>query len=179
MNTAINQEHLNASLRFLDKQGEATLEQAKLTNPELAEKLEKLGTLLQNEDFCQQLFACADNQAAVKLFGDNGLVLTEEEVDVLFLQIRTLVKKLLDNNGELSEEDLEQIAGGGWLGAFLGVIGGASAGFSAAAIGSLITIALVNMVPGIGPAIGFAIVGAVGIIGGGVAGGILGGNSDL
>lgn len=52
---------------------------------------------------------------------NNGVELTEEELDIVLLQIKAVTKKLLDNGGVLSEEELKQIAGGGWLGAtFLG-----------------------------------------------------------
>lgn len=158
MNKTINQGNLNASLRFLDKQGEAILEQLKTTDPAQAERLEKLGKLLSNEAFCKQFVACTEKQAAVKLFDDNGFAVTEGDVEALMAQIKAIAQKLLDNNGELSEEDLEQIAGGG---ASTGLVVGVSVGSAVvgAGIGTMIC-------PGIGSAVGAvlgALLGALGL----------------
>ena len=112
MTKTINQDNLNASIRMLDKMGEANLEQLKLVDEAQAERMEKLGELFKSQSFLDQFIAIPDLPAAHKLFEDNGLPLSQVEMDGLMLQIKTLVKKLLDNDGELSEEDLEQIAGG-------------------------------------------------------------------
>ena len=154
MSKTINQEILNATLRFLDKQGEATLEQLKTTDPAKAEQMEKLGALLSNEDFSKQFIACTENQAAVKLFADNGLAVTEGEAEALMAQVKAIAQKLLDNNGELSEEDLEQIAGGA---ASTGVIAGVATASAVvgAGIGTMIC-------PGIGTAIGAVLGGLFG-----------------
>ena len=45
MTKTINQDNLNASIRMLDKMGEANLEQLKLVDEAQAERMEKLGEL--------------------------------------------------------------------------------------------------------------------------------------
>ena len=112
MSKTINQEKLNASLRMLDKMGEQNLELMKAADPQQAARQEQASVLLGDESFCKQLFSCADTQAAVQLFADRGLDLTEDEVKLLLVQIYAIAKRLMDNDGELSEEDLEQISGG-------------------------------------------------------------------
>ena len=96
MSKTINQNNLNATLRMLEKMGQANLERVKSSDPEQAEHLEKLDALFTNEDFCKALFACTDKQEAVKLFADNGVVLTEEAVELLTAQIKSMVQKLMD-----------------------------------------------------------------------------------
>ena len=157
MSKTINQDNLNATLRILDKMGEANLEQLKSTDPALAERMEQLSTLLSREDFMKQFVACPDKQAAVQLFADHGLVLTEEDVTVLANQIQSIVQKLMDNDGSLSEADLEQIAGGfsfggSLLGTVVGtLIGSCIAGFLCPGLGLAVAVAAAC---GIGGALG-------------------------
>ena len=165
MNKTINQNNLNASLRMLDKMGKASLEQLKATDPQQGERLEQLNSLLKNEDFCQKFIACAHKQEAARLFADYGLTLTETELEGLISQIRTITQKLLDNDGELSEEHLEQIAGGWSWGSFFAALasGVTFAGTGGAIVGSTI--------PGIGTVVG-GLIGAVVGVGIGVVGGL-------
>ena len=166
MSKTINQDNLNASLRMLDKMGEANLEQLKRTDPALAERMEQLGALSRNEDFCKQFLSCPDKQAAVRLFADHGLVLTEDEVEMLALQINSLTKKLMENDGTLSEEELEQISGGNLLdGICYGTAGGLAFAAAGAAIGTLFC-------PGLGSIIGAVIGGLGGALGWGLGTGL-------
>lgn len=174
MTKTINQDNLNASVRMLDKIGETNLAQLKLVDAAQAERMEKLGELLKSQSFLDQFIACPDLQAAHKLFEDNGLLLSQEEMDGLMLQIKTFAKKLLDNDGVLSEEDLEQVAGGLSAGAInggaIGVFFGVAAGFFK---GSAIGASIGSVVPGFGTAVGGVIGAVVGALAGaGVGGGI-------
>ena len=72
---SVNQEKLNASLRFLDKMGERNLEQLKATDPAAAQQMEKIGKLFSDMDFDKQLLACTENQAMVKLFAEHGVTM--------------------------------------------------------------------------------------------------------
>ena len=152
MYQTINQEKLNATLRFLNKMGETNLDQQKSIDPAAAERLEKLGKLLNDEDFCKQFILCSDQQTAVTLFAQHGLALTVEEVEALATQLKAIARKLVENDGILSEEELEQIAGGMSTNTAIGcgVVGSAVGG---AGIGTLIC-------PGIGSLIG-ALIGAI------------------
>ena len=116
MNKTINQENLNGTLRFLEKQSEVNLEMMRESDPATVERVDQLINLFKNEEFDKQLAACPDNQSVVKLFAENGDEMTAEDADATMAYIKGLVKKLMENDGELSEEDLEMIAGGwsGW-----------------------------------------------------------------
>ena len=147
MPNMINRENLSASARMLDKMGEMNLQRMKEADPTAAEQMEKLGNLLSSEDFCKQFAACADNEAAAKLFADNGFAITAEQVEALMTQIKAIGQKLVDNDGELPEEDLEMIAGGSSKELLKEVMVVSGMGFGAS-VGSAIC-------PGIGTIIGF------------------------
>ena len=70
------------------------------------EKREKLEALSDNEAFLEAMKAAEGKEAVQKVFAEHGLDLTREEVDAFVL----LAEREL--SGELSEEDLESIAGG-------------------------------------------------------------------
>ena len=108
----INQEKLNASIRYLNKVGDMRVESLREAAPEVSERLERLGELLKNEEFCNQFVTSESKEAAAKLFTDRGFDITDEELTALAAQIRKFTHSLIENGGELSEEDLEQVAGG-------------------------------------------------------------------
>ena len=138
---------------MLDKMGKASLEQLKATDPQQAEKLEQLNSLLKNEDFCQKFVSCPDAQTAVTLFADHGFLLSEEEAAALMVYIKDIAAKLIENDGELSEEELELISGGAAMGGIMGTICGGLLGF---ALGFLFGC------PGIGAVIGASIGASIG-----------------
>jgi predicted ribosomally synthesized peptide with nif11-like leader len=118
----MNKEKLNASVRYLNKVGEANLEKMRAADHEEAERFAKLGELLSNEAFAQQFVACADKEAAAKLFAAQGFEITMEELEDLIVQIKNLRQQLLNNDGELSEDALEIVAGGfNWKGLLQGL----------------------------------------------------------
>lgn len=156
MKNEMNNEALQANLKMLNKQGEFVMESVRPHNPEAAEKFEKLSNLLENEAFIKSFVSSASAEDAAALFAENGLELTVDEVQLLAKQLHNIIEKLFENGGELSEEDLEQIAGGRSFnlqdlknGAGFSVIG--------AGIGTLVA-------PGIGTAAGIAIGAVSGII---------------
>ncbi|MEE0110711.1 MAG: hypothetical protein UEP57_07505 [Oscillospiraceae bacterium] len=120
--------------------------------------LEKMKAVFADEAFMKQLFeleTAAQVQAALK---ERGVELTEEEI----LGIRDFIIKVergeisaeqlekwaaQGENGELSEEALEQVAGGSIIGAIIAIIG------TKAAITGLVTM--------VGAAIGAGVAAAV------------------
>ena len=120
--------------------------------------MEKMKAVFADEAFIKQLFeleTAAQVQAALK---ERGVELTEEEI----LGIRDLILKVergeisaeqlekwaaQEENGELSEEALEQVAGGSIIGAIIAIIG------TKAAITGLVTM--------VGAAIGAGVAAAV------------------
>ena len=68
------------------------------------EIMEKLSPLWENEEFVKALAAAESEEAALKLFADNGVDITTEELSE--------IKANATSQGELGEEDLEDVAGG-------------------------------------------------------------------
>ena len=145
----VNQEKLKASLRFLDKQGEMTIEALK-SNGHDTSKAEKLEDLFKDTAFVKELAPTASPAEAQAVFAAHGLELTIEEIKGISQQCAGCIKKLEENDGELSEEDLEQISGGSFRNAFNHAVAGAAIGAVIGCIaGSVIC-------PGIGSIIGAA-----------------------
>lgn len=67
-----------------------------------------------DEDFVRAFVSCEDAAAVQKLLNDHGIASTTDEIDELF---RDGMKELRAGDDELSEEQLENAAGGGfWKG---------------------------------------------------------------
>lgn len=94
--------------------------------------VDKLKELFSDQKLCENLFALESNTDVQSFLNENGIALTLDEID----QIKDLLiryqneeltdeeKKLIDMyqvTGELSEEDLENVAGGEIV--TLGVVG--------------------------------------------------------
>ena len=69
--------------------------------------------LLTNEEFSNQVAAAKDAQEVVALFADKGIEMPADLAQELF-------ERPADLNGELSADDLDNVAGGGWIGAAIG-----------------------------------------------------------
>lgn len=165
MDKEMNLEALNANLRMVDKQGEMNLEKLRWEDSAVAEKIEKMGELLKDEQFAKTFLAVDSAEEAVALFAGRGVEISEDEVGALAKQIATLSQKLVQNGGELDEDDLERIVGGAWsgedavTGAGVGLlVGGVIGGIICPGLGSI-----VGIVGGAG--IGTAIGGVVSSIG--------------
>lgn len=79
---------------------------------ELSTKMEEL---LQDEAFLDAMFSSESSEDVRKLFAEKGIQLTLEEVDALGDEI---LKAVPLKTGDLSEEDLDSVAGGAirvWL----------------------------------------------------------------
>ena len=147
--TNVNQDNLKASLRFLDKPGELTVETLKANGKDVS-KLEKLDVLLKNEDFAKELAPTTSIAEAQAVFSAHGLELSREEVKEISQQCAGCIKKLEENDGELSESDLEQICGGASIAGNMvyGALGGAFGGGFLACV-------LTPIFPGIGTFVGY------------------------
>lgn len=93
-----------------------------MTNLEIQTKIEEL---FKNEEFCIKFYDSIDDLSAIKaLLEENGVVSTEEEIKHFVHSIKARIAN--EEKGELSEEDMEEVAGGlvGWV-----VAGAVSAAF--------------------------------------------------
>jgi hypothetical protein len=151
---------------MLEKRSAMLLEQARLEG-EVPASVEKFMELLHTETFHKEVMNCDSAEAVKELLDRNGIDFTMEEIDAILIAVGNTLIKLEENDGELTEEDLEQVAGGwSWGGFFKGLLIGA-------AVAALMVGAAVLTLGSLGTA-GPIIVVAAGAAIGGVVGGIKG-----
>ena len=112
-----NQDKLKASARMLEKRKEIMLEQAK--TDELDKTSEKIVTLFEEPNFQKKLFDCGSVNEIKMLCSENELDLTEDMITEMLKSAGELLLSIEKNDGELTEDELEQIAGGWSLKGFL------------------------------------------------------------
>ena len=69
---------------------------------------EKMKNLVQDQEFIKKMLSCEEHEQVQKQFDDNGVEITLEEVKVL----GKVLAGMAQSDGELSEDDLEGVAGG-------------------------------------------------------------------
>ena len=166
MKKEINQENLQASLKMLDKMSAEAAKQLREEGEPMDPRAERMDELLGDVEFCNKVVMAPSIEEVQKLFAENGVEFTLEETDEFITWLRAMANMLIENDGELSEELLEAVSGGGWLesllsgivGAVIGAMGGLGAGFA------------VSSPTGPGAIIG----AAVGAIAGAITGAIVG-----
>ena len=118
-------ENMKNTARMLEKRSEMMLEQAKADGVVSAAE-EKFIELMKHESFVQEFGNCASLEAMKELLERNGVDMSMDEMKAILTAAGTIAKKVEENNGELSEEDLEMVAGGwSWKGFFIGLAAGA------------------------------------------------------
>lgn len=101
----------------------------------LAQKLSD--ALQKNDTFCQA-FVSAENAITIqKLLCDNGINVSLNDVEEMYSNgVKEILKK--NGDGELSEEDLNEVAGGGWFRGTLRAVASTAAGFGYGCVCGLI-----------------------------------------
>ena len=180
-------ENMKNTAYMLEKRSAMLMEQARQEG-EIPATAEKFYELLHDEAFREEFMNCASEAAVKELLDRNGIDFTMEEIDAMMLSVGSTLIKLEENNGELSEEDLEQVAGGwSWGGFFKGFVMGVIA---TAVIVAVAAVAIATSVATGGTAAPLAavtagkviatVVGAAGMIAaGGAIGGVAGGVVEL
>lgn len=79
---------------------------------------EKIQKLVEDQEFVTKMLSCEEPEQVQKLFADNGVEVSLEEVKALGQSLATMA----ESDGELSEDDLEGVAGGSLLGAVSTII---------------------------------------------------------
>lgn len=69
---------------------------------------EKLKEFFSSEELSTQLLECQTPQEAKQLLAENGIDVTDDEIKIL----RDCIDKFVENDGQLSEEELSEISGG-------------------------------------------------------------------
>ena len=159
-------ENMQNTARMLEKRSQMMLESAKADGTVSAAE-EKFIELLKHESFAQEFVSCASLEAAKELLEKNAVDLSMDELQSIQTAAVTILAKIDENNGELSEEDLEQVAGGwSWKSFGYGLLLGA-------AIAAVALAVVVITVGSCGTGTAAAVVGAGAAIGG-IVGGLVG-----
>lgn len=69
---------------------------------------EKIKELVEDQEFVKKLLSCEEPEQVQKLFADNGVEISLEDVKALGKALAAMA----ESDGELSEDDLEAVAGG-------------------------------------------------------------------
>ena len=103
-------------------------------------KVEKLNEIFSNPEIMNRVGVMEDPAQVLEVLKENGLELTIEELQEALLTIGETVAPLIPE-GELSEDDLDNVAGGGAL--TVSIVLGAGAKLTAAILGGLVGVAVV------------------------------------
>ena len=112
---SINMDNLRATGRLAEKQVNAALEQAKLNGEVIPQEVMSFINVFQDEATRKAVLEAPDKAALQKILNDNGVPMTEKDVDDFLASVGNACKKLAESDGKLSEQELEQISGGGWF----------------------------------------------------------------
>ena len=164
-------ENMKNTAYMLEKRSQMMLEQAKADGT-VSPAEEKFIELMKHESFAREFANCTSFEAAKELLERNGVDMPMEELQSILTAAANILIKLEENNGELTDEDLEQVAGGwSWKGFFIGLAAGAV--LAAAMVASA---AIMVGTWGAGtPASTIIMELAIGSVAGGVIGGAIGG----
>lgn len=69
---------------------------------------EKLKEFFSSEELSTKLLECQTSSEVKQLFAENGMDITDEEIKIL----KDYVDKFVENGGELSAKELDEISGG-------------------------------------------------------------------
>jgi hypothetical protein len=159
-------ENLKNAAYMLEKRSQMMLQQAKADGT-VSPAEEKFIELMKHESFVREFSNCTSFEAAKELLERNGVDMPMEELQSILTAAANILIKLEENNGELTDEDLEQVAGGwSWGGFFKGLLIGA-------AVAALMVGAAVLTLGSLGTAGPIIVVAAGGVLGG-IVGGVEG-----
>jgi hypothetical protein len=103
-----------ANLKMLNKKVNMELEKA-TADEDLTADEEKFLKLRENEEFMKDILKAENSEAVRSAFQKQAVDLSEQEADEFVEGVQNTVGKVMNATGELSEDELEEIAGGSWL----------------------------------------------------------------
>lgn len=172
---SMNKELVESNAKRYAKKTMTELE-AYMADAELTAEEEKLIALKDDEEFLRALNNTADDMAAVKLFADKGIEMSEEECHGIRQGIIDSISNIVSFTEEMSDEELAEVAGGSWKSFWKGVkrvaIAAAIGVATSLAITAVIAMGTVftPLAPGMAGVL--AVAGLTGAISGGVGEGI-------
>jgi hypothetical protein len=130
----INNEIVERNARLYQKKTEAELEKY-MADAEMSDDESKLVALVKDSEFIKSLLNAKDEFESVKLFAEKGVAMIEEECRNIRKIIVDSVAGILESDEEMTDEELESVAGGSWSGFWKGLKKVAVAALIGAAIG--------------------------------------------
>lgn len=109
----IDEKVVAANLKMLNKKVDMELDRV-TQEDSLTEEEEKLLKLRENKDFMKDIVEAENHDDVRNAFLKQNVELSEEETREFIEGVQTTVGKVINSNGELSDNELEEIAGGSW-----------------------------------------------------------------
>ena len=109
----INMDNLRATGRMAEKQVNVALEQAELNGEVIPQEVMNFLNAFKDDATRDAIFKAPDKAGVQKILNDSGVPMTEKDVDDFLAAVGNAGKQLAQSDGKLSEEELEQISGGG------------------------------------------------------------------
>ena len=103
-----------ANLKMLNKKVNMDLEKA-TADTDLSAEEEKFLKLRENEEFMSDIVKAGNSEEVRNTFMKHDIELSEEESGEFIEGVQNTVGKVIGATDELSESELEEIAGGSWL----------------------------------------------------------------
>lgn len=73
--------------------------------------MEKIDELMSDNEFVGKLYACRELPEMQQLFAQNGLVLSDEEMEDIGTTLQNAAGRA-ENNGPVNDDELENVSGG-------------------------------------------------------------------
>ena len=130
----LNNEIIERNARMYQKKTEAELEKY-MADAVMSDDESKLVALIKDSVFIKALLNAKDEFESVKLFAEKGVTMIEEECRDIRKIIVDSVAGILESDEEMTDEELELVAGGSWKGFWKGLKKVAVAALIGAAVG--------------------------------------------
>jgi predicted ribosomally synthesized peptide with nif11-like leader len=105
-----------------------------------------LKKMLEDKSFAEKLLSQTEREKVIEIAGEEGIALTNENIDEINEIIKEIAAK--QSAGELTEEELETVAGGTLSAVISAISFGAATAAAAGASVSLMTVSVSNMITG-------------------------------
>ena len=111
MKNNVNEKAVENAVKTLSKSVDNAVESARMSG-ELSAENEKFIKLFDDKSFVEKFVAADDSAKAKELCAENGVDISEEEINEIKAASKKLEKKIMSASDELDDDALESVAGG-------------------------------------------------------------------
>lgn len=111
MNNNVNEKAVENAVKTLNKSVDNAVESARMSG-ELSAENEKFIKLFDDKSFVEKFVAADDSAKAKELCAENGVDISEEEINEIKAASKKLEKKIMSASDELDDDALESVSGG-------------------------------------------------------------------